>query len=200
MNFSPIRTIRALGFAACFALLTGCISASPPKYQPGVDNTQTLLRKGNSKLSVGTFKAAPGIKNSDLSVRGSKLTGGSDGTFSSYLREALITELKEAGRYNAESNISISGTLTENKLAAAIKTGTADVAAQFVVTDNGHVNFDKSLTAHQEWPSSFVGTVAIPAAMRNYAAAVQKLLGLLFNDPAFAKATAASNQAQANNK
>lgn len=40
------------------------------------------------------------------------------------------------------------------------------------------------------------GAVAIPAAMRNYAAAVQKLLGELFGDPEFKKAVGDQAPAQ----
>lgn len=100
-------------------------------------------------------------------------------------------ELQTAGRYDGNANTSVSGTLTDNRLDAAIKTGTADVGAHFIVTRSGAKVYDKTWSAHQSWDSSFMGAVAIPAAMRNYAAVVQKLLGELFNDPDFAKAVAA---------
>lgn len=191
MIAQPIRRVRLL-LAACGVLaLSACVTAPPPRYQPGIDNTQTLMRGGHDAIAVGAFDAAPGVKNSDLNVRGSTLTGGSDGTFSAYLREALITELKTAGRYADTAGTRISGTLTDNRLDAAIKTGSADVAAHFVVTRGGAKVYDKTLSAHETWESSFMGAVAIPAAMRNYASAVQKLLGKLFSDPDFDKAVAA---------
>lgn len=187
------RYVRLLVAACGMLVLAACVTAPPPRYQPGIDNTQALLRGGHDTIAVGHFDAASGVQNTNLNVRGSTLTGGSDGTFSAYLREALITELQTAGRYAADSQTSVTGTLTDNRLDAAIKTGTADVAAHFVVTHSGTKVYDKTLSAHQAWDSSFMGAVAIPAAMRNYAAAVQKLLGELFNDPDFVKAVGATD-------
>lgn len=184
----PLRRFRLLLVAGAALAMAACVTAPPPRYQPGIDNTQALLRNGHASIAVGRFDAAQGVENQSLSVRGSSLTGGSDGTFAAYLREALITELKTAGQYSGQAGTSVSGTLTDNRIDAAIKTGSADVAAHFVVTRSGAKVYDKTLAAHQTWDSSFMGAVAIPAAMRNYSAAVQKLLGMLFNDPDFAKA------------
>lgn len=190
MSASLFKRLRLLVVAAGALLLAACITAPPPRYQPGIDNTQALLQGGHGPIAVGRFDAAPGVEDNKLNVRGSTLTGGSDGTFATYLKEALVTELKTAGRNDDKAAAVVSGTLTDNKLDAAVKTGTADVAARFVVTRHGTAVYDKTLAAHQEWDSSFMGAVAIPAAMRNYAAAVQKLLGKLFGDPDFEKAVA----------
>lgn len=170
--------------------LAACVSMPPPSYQPGISNTELLLQKRSAKLAVDRFDAAPSVNNKRLNVRGSQLTGGSDGTFGTYLQEALITELKAAGKYDASGPLHISGTLLENRLDSAVKRGTAEVAARFVVKRGEVVVYDKSLQAQHDWESSFIGALAIPAAMDNYAGAVQKLVGMLFSDPEFAKATA----------
>ena len=54
---------------------------------------------------------------------------------------------------------------------------------------DGVVVYDKTHNVVHEWESSFIGALAIPAAMQGYAAAVQKLTGQLFADPAFVQAT-----------
>ena len=54
--------------------------------------------------------------------------------------------------------------------------------------------YDKSFEAQHEWESSFIGALAIPAAMDNYAGAVQKLVGMLFADADFSSSTAAGVQ------
>lgn len=187
-------SIRLAFVLIALLLVSGCISAPPPRYQPGISSTEALIQPSQARLAVGDFNAAAGVNNTNLSVRGSTLNGGSDGTFSAYLKEALITELQTAGKYDPKAEIRVTGTLTDNRLDAAIKTGTADVAARFEVTKNGSTVYDKTLSAHHEWDSSFMGAIAIPAAMRNYATAVQKLLGELFDDPDFIKATAAPAQ------
>ncbi|QNP40488.1 hypothetical protein [Lysobacter solisilvae (ex Woo and Kim 2020)] len=175
--------------------LAACVSMPPPSYQPGISNTELLLQKRSDKLAVDGFDAAPGINNRSLGIRGSQLTGGSDGTFGTYLQEALVTELKAAGKYEGNSPLRISGTLLRNDLdGGAVKRGTARVAARFVVKKGEAVVYDKSFEAQHEWESSFIGALAIPAAMDNYAGAVQKLVGMLFADADFSRSTTAGLQ------
>jgi hypothetical protein len=183
---------KSLSLATLLAiclLASGCVSMPAPAYQPSISNTEVLLH-GKSSLAVEAMDAANGVDNKSLSVRGSSLKGGSDGTFSTYLQEALVAELKTAGRYGPDSSTRIDGTLIKNQLdGGAVKTGTAVVGAHFVVTQSGAAVYDKTLEAQHTWDSSFIGAIAIPAAMENYAAAVQKLIGKLFGDPDFVKAT-----------
>jgi hypothetical protein len=165
-------------------LLTACVSPPAPKYQPAIANTELLIKQ-NAKLAVGEFNASPGVQNHSLSVRGSILNGGSDGTFSTYLRDSLITELQTASRFDEGSSLRITGTLTQNELSTGVKTGSTKIGADFTMTRNGSVCFEKSLVASHEWESSFMGAIAIPAAINNYPTGVQTLLGMLFADPDF---------------
>ncbi len=175
----------------CFSLvlltlaLVACVSPPAPKYQPAISNTELLL-KGQGKLAVGDFVAAKGVSNQSLAVRASELKGGgSDGTFSGYLQDAMRTELQTSARYDVTSDLRISGVVTRNELSAGVGTGTATLGAEFVLTRNRQVCFKKTLVAEHQWGSSFIGAVAIPAAFNNYPTAVQKLLGELFADPDF---------------
>lgn len=170
-------------------MLGGCVSQPAMTYQASIDNTEVLLAHPTGKLSVGHVDAAAGVANAHLSVRGSELTGGSDGTFAGYLHDALTTELKAAGRFDASSATRIDATLTHNELdGGAVKNAKAVLAARFVVSKDGKTAYDKILTASHQWESSFIGAVAIPAAFQNYPAAMQKLVAKLFNDPEFIQA------------
>jgi hypothetical protein len=184
--------------APCFALalltlaLAACVSAPAPKYQPAIDNTELLIKQ-SPKLGVGKFSAAPGVSNRSLGVRGSQLSGGSDGTFATYLHDAMTTELQTSARYDTASLLQISGVLTRNELSTGASTGTASVGAEFALTRNDQVCFKKTLVAEHKWESSFIGAVAIPAAFNNYPTAVQKLLGKLFADPDFIAAVSSAS-------
>lgn len=172
--------------AVTLLMLAACVSVPAPTYQPSVDLSQALLEPGYTGMAVGEFTAGDGVENASLGMRGSRLKGGSDGTYSGYLREALITELTAAGHHDARSGIRISGTLTRNELdAAGVKVGKAALGARFVVTRDGNVVYDKDLETEHEWQSSFMGAVAIPAAISNYSIAVQKLLSAFLEDPDF---------------
>jgi hypothetical protein len=45
--------------------------------------------------------------------------------------------------------------------------------------------FDKEIVATSTWESSFMGAVAIPAAINQYGALYQKLVGQLLDDTEF---------------
>lgn len=179
-----IRAIRHLPLALLTLALVACVSPPAPKYQPAIGNTEILLKQ-SAKLGVGKFSAAPGVSNHSLTVRASALTGGSDGTFSTYLQDAMISELQTSARYDTSSQLQISGVLTRNELSSGVGTGTAAVGAEFALTRNNQVCYKKTLVAEHSWDSSFIGAVAIPAAFNNYPTTVQKLLGELFADPDF---------------
>jgi hypothetical protein len=66
--------------------------------------------------------------------------------------------------------------------------GKGDIAAVFSVTKSGKKIFEKEITAHEEWESSFVGAIAIPNAMNAYPTLVNTLIANLFNDKDFVKA------------
>lgn len=171
-------------------LVGGCASMAAPTYQPSVDTTQVLLEHRAARLAVGPFAASAGVSNTDLRVRGNQVSaGGNEGTFSGYLRNALITELKTAGRFDQQSQIRIEGVLARNELDAGAATGSATIAAHFVVTRANTNIYDKTLTVTHTWDSSFMGAIAIPSAVQNYAGAVQKLVFKLVTDPDFERAT-----------
>lgn len=173
------------------ATLAACVSMPAPTYQPSVDTSQALLVSAGSTIQVGRFTAAGNVENTSLGVRGSRLEPGSDGTYAGYLRDALVTELKAAGRHDDASGIRIDGELTDNTLnGSGARTGRASVGARFRVERDGAMVFDRTLQAEHEWESSFMGAIAIPAAFDNYATTVQKLLHGLFTDPGFIAATA----------
>jgi hypothetical protein len=169
---------------ACVLTLSGCIVTPAPTYQPAIDNT-TALAKQMRPLGVDAFSAASRVENKTLVIRGSQLHGGTDGTYATYLRDAVITELKTANDYADSGKTRLSGVLTRNELATNIGTGKCTVGAEFSLSRDGKVLFKKTLLAEHEWESSFVGAIAIPAAINNYSTTVQQLLGKLFSDPDF---------------
>lgn len=168
-------------------LLTGCLTVPNIPYQAGVKNSATLLAAKHQPMRVDHFDAAAGVENRKLNVRGANSLSGSasDGTFSTYLREALQTELATAGVLDPNASLVVTGTLLQNKLSDR----NAVVGARFVVKRDGETVYDRALTAQHSWESSFMGAIAIPAAFQNHVATVQMLLGQLFSDPDFKRAT-----------
>lgn len=183
-------TFRTLQYGLLLAslCLSGCASLTLPTYQSSVDNSERLMRQ-KTPVAVGPFSAADGVENTKLSVRGSPLASSENNQFSAYLKAALVRELTTAGRLDPASDLSVEAVLTRNELAAAsVKTGTARLGATFTVKRAGTQVYQKSHQIEHTWDASFIGAIAIPAAVQNYSTAVQKLIGALLADPDFNQA------------
>ena len=84
----------------------------------------------------------------------------------------------------------LSGVLQQNAIDGAdFNLGQADIAVRFKLERSGKPVFEKVVAHHQQWPSSFLGAVAIPAAVQNYDGAVSELIAKLFRDPDFRAAS-----------
>jgi PBP1b-binding outer membrane lipoprotein LpoB len=170
------------------AFLSGCSFTAPP-YSPQVDNVAKLQDAGPVK--VGEFTTAPKPRNSSdtISLRGSKMHSPINDSYSAYLADALKQELSLAEKVSDTSTTEVTGTLQKNDLdATGFSKGEGEIEARFVVTKAGTVSYDQVKSAQTTWKSSFIGSVAIPAAIQAYPALVQKLLDSLFSDPAFINA------------
>lgn len=182
-----IRCVLWAGLLGTIVALAACAHTPAPAYQPAVDNTERLLALPGS-ARVGDFDAATGVDDDSLSVRGALMSGGADGRYSTYLRDALAAELAASGRLDPGSPVVVRGTLLHNSLHGAADTGRAFVRARFVAKRGEEVLYDRTLDGVHEWESSFLGVLAVPLAMQGYVGAVQALLGELFADPEFGSA------------
>ena len=191
MRPSFLRKITAMPAVLAFALLTGCATQLGAPVA-SADNTTKARATGMGPVQVGEFALAPGKDKSldaSISVRASSASAPTGGSFSQYLRETLIVELKSAGLLNPGSPAVITGLLTESQVDPAIREGSAKLGARFVVTRAGATVYDRELTVSSKWESSFIGAVAIPAAINEYTALYRKLVGVLLDDPKFQEAT-----------
>jgi len=183
-NFAPLITVTF-----CLAL-TAC-SQVPLSYQPTMRNLETLKAAHIAPATVGDFSLAPKQQSSidqSVSARAATVVPPNH-SFALFLKEAMIQELQAAGKYDPNSMISINGLLTKNSLEAPIGTGKGTLAANFTVVREGNRVYDKELEEKAEWPSAFVGAEAIPTAINEYTSLYKKLLGRLFADDDFKRAT-----------
>lgn len=179
-----------LGVLTLAVALSGCSFTAPP-YSPQVENVATLQNANVAETKIGEFTSAPkSAQNADpISLRGSKMHSPISDSYASYLADALRQELSLAEKYSESSDTEISGTLQKNDLdATGLSQGNGVIEARFMVTRQGQIRYDDTKSAETTWPSSFLGSVAIPAAIQAYPGLVQKLINALFNDPAFLQA------------
>lgn len=188
------RAWRTLGASVLAgSMLTACVRMPLSAPQPSLANVQ-LARVGMVKsVQVGTFALASGLDpalDKGVSARGSSMSSPFNDSMSAYLREVLITELKAAGRFDARSDLTVSGWLTRSELAAgagASDMGQGALGARFVVKTPTQTLYDRELKVSHQWPSAFMGVEAIPTAFYEYNALMLKLVGQLLADPDFQK-------------
>ena len=187
-------TIRLASVAVVSLALFGCATVKmPAPTTASADNLSTLRGANLGPAKAGAFVLAPGkpaaMDTTLDGLRGSSIEP-ANGSFAKTLREELVVDLKAAGLYDEASNTVITGQLTDSQVDAAIGTGTGRLGAHFVVTRDGKSVYDKTLTVDAKWESSFIGAVALPAAINQYTAFYKTLAGKLFADPDFQKALA----------
>ena len=171
-----------------FSLLFSGCTMMAPGYSPSVKSIQAIKNSGTTPVAVSKASVAKASLNS-ISLRGSSLKS-PYGDYSSYIEEALKKELSDAGLLDEKSTLVIGAQLTKNDIDPAIAKGKGDLAAIFTVTKLGQKIFEKEISAHEEWDSSFVGAIAIPNAVNAYPTLVSSLIANLFNDQEFIKAIA----------
>jgi hypothetical protein len=168
--------------------VVGCANVTVPAAQPSAGNVSAAKQLPQA-VKVGNFKLAAGLSPSadkSISVRGSNTLNAPSGqTFSGYLRDVLITDLRAANKLDEASAITISGELTASEMEAGMSVGTAQVSARFKVTRSDSVCLDKALSATAQWESSFVAAIAVPAAFNQYSALYPELAGKLLKDAEF---------------
>lgn len=179
-----MKVIKIIFIAGLMQLVVGC-SINAPQYAPDFDSINGLKEANVSKLGTGEFKEFDPSLNK-ISLRGSSLNSPYGGSYSNYLKNAVEEQLKHASRWDEASQLRIEAVLLANSVdASGFSIGEADLSAEFILSDSGKKLYQKIHSIHHQWPSSFVGAIAIPNATNNYTVAVQKLVSSLFSDPEF---------------
>lgn len=179
-----------IAISTVLLLLSGCAQLPVGKPVASINNVKIIKESSIPPVKLGEFtpKDAGAKWDKVISVRSNSVKSPIEDSFSKYLKATLATELEAAGLLNNESQIVIEATLLKNDIDAAIGTGTAIITAKFTVANSGALLFEKEYTATSEWESSFIGAVAIPAAMNQYTELHRKLVGELLQDEAFQQA------------
>lgn len=195
MNFfrQPAALLQRLALIAGLAVLTGCASVKMPTPTASAANAEKLRAAKLVPSQMGTFKLAAG-KPAEMDTSLSGLRGSSvsptNGSFAGQLRDEIAAELGAAGLLDPKSRFVIEGQLTDSMVDAAMSTGKGRLAARIQVKRDGQTVFDKEIVAEATWESSFVGAIAIPAAINQYTALYKTLAGKLFDDADFRRALA----------
>jgi hypothetical protein len=176
------RRVVLIATAVSTLMLTGCVTQAMPPYQASLTNQLTLSRLPQLAMySVTSEEDHPADVQTKL--RNVLITAPQGNSWSSYLKDAIQTELTKSGNYKPDATRSIKAELLEFHVAD----GHADLAAHFVVECDHVVCYDKVLRAHSRWRTSFLATIAMPSAYNATGAIFQDLLRSFFEDPDFVR-------------
>lgn len=184
-----MKLVKFLFFLAFPLIATGCMTMQTPSYVPALDNYEQLQSGHYKKTAIGDFTVADSNLQ-QISVRGNPLKSSVNDSFGNYLKAALEEEIYKAGLLSKDSKCVISGMIIENDIDAAVSTASGHISANVVITDNGTIVFNKTVKGAHQWPSSFIGAVAIPRARENYPLIVRNFIRTLIEDEDFKKAMA----------
>lgn len=160
--------------------MSGCVTQQVLPYHVSIANQMTLARLPHtSRFRVTMTGTDPA--DVQTSVRAVRFSAPGNGSWSSYLNEALRTELSTAGNYDAGANVTLDATLVEVQVAD----GKAELAAHFVVKRDQTVRYDKLIRVSTQWDSQFMGVLAASDGLNQASAIFQALLHKLFEDPEF---------------
>ncbi|KWA16322.1 hypothetical protein WT41_10375 [Burkholderia territorii] len=169
---------KRLLFAGILAACGGCVTPAPV-YQLSIANQMALMKVP----STARYQVVRGAEPADIQthVRSLSIAAPADGSWTSYLKEALRIELVSAGLYSADAPAVLTASLSD----VHVLDGHADLAGRFVVSDGRAVIYDKVLRAQTKWDVQFIGVLAARDGMMQATAIFQSLLHQLFDDPEF---------------
>lgn len=184
------RWLRLVSAACALVSLTACGTVQMGAPQASLEGIQAVRAAKIEPVAVGHFSPAPGLPrgfDSSVGVRAITLVP-SHGSFAGYLQETLEAELSGAGIVDPSAKLSLGGSLTDRRLDPSIGTGHGRLAARFVLKSGESVVYDKEQVVTSSWDSSFIGAVAIPAAINEFTVLFRQLVLALLNDPDFLSA------------
>ncbi len=169
MKYSSTIKIWALLIVVGF-ISTGC-SYNIQKYGASIENVDKI-KSIKSKLNVGNFTSEEKGQSS-IACRAAGSVGTPDkSSFEQYIKSAFITELKLAGKFDPESQITISGHLEEIDFNSNL--GTANWIFRLIAISNNSQSI--VVNTKHEFSGSFVADKACSEVAQEFNPAVQKLI------------------------
>lgn len=184
-----ISRLLSVALCALAVFTTGCAQLKAASYAADYEALDRLKASKPMAVSVGTVQPTdPNDAVNNLSLRGARLTSPT-GTFSKYLEDALVRDLKEASAFDAASNTKLDIRILGNEInVGGVVTGTGSMEIELTVTRAGTQRLHKKYTANTRFESSFAGIVAIPAGQAAYPDLVRTMLRTVYSDPQFVAA------------
>jgi hypothetical protein len=193
-NFGGGKTMNRIWVGAAtigaLALVAGCdTTTAVAPYSASTPNVlafQSSLKSSGGTVRVGDFSSPDSAKPSCRLAGGLDVTAGK--SYGEYIKDAMQTELFAAQVYDVNSPVTITGSVDEVKV-NTFGTGSWSLGLQ-VKSNRDPVGYHVRVV--HNFATSYSAYSACKNATAAFAPAVQDLLGLVVNNPSFAKLTGKS--------
>ena len=174
--------MKGFSTAACVTLvvlLSGCSTYAVSRYSPDVDNVVALRSIEDRKISIGEFSSSES-DTKEIMCRGVGPIKTPDGeTYSEFVREAFIDELKMAGIYSESASVTLRGNLDQVDFSST--SGVWNLALTVKSSTGGAM----SVSEDYEYKTSFYGETACNQTAQALMPAVQNLVGKVVRSQEF---------------
>lgn len=162
-------------------VLSGCSTYATNRYSISADNVVALKNYRSNEVGVGSFTASkPG--QTSIMCRGVGPIKTPDGeTFESFVRKALISEMKIAEAYSNEGKVTLSGNL--DKIDFNSNSGNWDLSLT-VSSSNGE---SLTISDQYKYSTSFYGETACNQTAQALMPAVQNVITKLVHHEGFGR-------------
>lgn len=164
-------------------LLDGC-AHQVSSYSPSFANMSELrnISTHAEKINLGAFKDPNKTKSIVCRLEGSEELPG-DVTYASYLKNALKSELNQAGLYSSNSKIKLNATLDEIKADSVM--GSAHWT--IIMTFNDHIQKPYTVSSSYPFSANFVADIACTQVAQSFVPAAQQFMHTLYMNEHFRK-------------
>lgn len=169
--------------------VVGCVGIKTPTYSSDYVAIDALKAYKLKKIAVEDV-APKDVEDkvNKITLRGANLVV-ENGTFATYLQNALINDLKEISIYDKNSSTKLNVTILKNDIdVSSFSTGIGEMEIALRVDGANGVLIEKNYSAVTQFDSAFGAIVAVPKGQSEYPKLVQKLLATVYGDPQFINA------------
>ncbi len=164
---------------AMLMLVEGCASYSPGLYHTSTDNLSRLKRWEGKEISVGQFTDGGKDKASFMCRNVGLIKAPDETTFASYIRDAFVKELKEAGLHSETSSLMITGVVNHLEIksgaedwGASLSSGIWEISLTLISSTGSSMKVNEGYRFNTHWNTK----AACEKSAQSFMPAVQRLI------------------------
>ena len=176
-----MKYIKTMLIITSSIYMTGCGYVTS-NYGASPDNVDVIRAAGGIKVSVNEFISATGRERTGIGCRAAgPIENLNDQSFEDYIHDAFVNELRMAGAYAEDADVSISGEIKELDFNSNIGAGKWVISAKV----NSSVSEGYEVKSRHEFSTNWVADKACQQVAQAFEPAVEELIEKIVEHPGF---------------